>query len=89
MLEDGLYKRLPKPDYALAFHVSAETPTGRIELPFGISGSNSGSVDIIVHGVGAHGASPHKGIDPILVASHIVVSLQSIVSVQSPRLRPA
>ena len=80
MLEDGLYKRFPKPDYALAFHVSAGTPTGRIELPLGIAGSSSDSVDIIVRGVGAHGASPHKGIDPILVASQIVVSLQSVVS---------
>lgn len=88
MLEDGLYKRFPKPDYALAFHVSAETPTGRIELPLGISGSSSDSVDIVVHGVGAHGASPHKGIDPILVASHIVVSLQSVVSRTIAPLEP-
>lgn len=80
MLEDGLYKRFPKPDYALAFHVSADTPTGRIEVPLGIRASSSDSVDIIVHGVGAHGASPHKGVDPVLVASQIVVSLQSIVS---------
>ena len=80
MLEDGLYKRFPKPDYALAFHVSADTPTGRVELPLDIAASSSDSVDIIVRGVGAHGASPHKGIDPILVASQIVVSLQSVVS---------
>ncbi|MEZ5894006.1 MAG: amidohydrolase [Parvularculaceae bacterium] len=80
MIEDGLYKRFPKPDYALAFHVSAGTPAGRIEAPLGISGSSSDSVDIIVHGVGAHGASPHKGVDPVLVASQIVVSLQSVVS---------
>ncbi len=80
MLEDGLYKRFAKPDYALAFHVSAQTPTGRIRVPTGIAYSSSDSVDIIVHGIGAHGASPHKGVDPVLVASQIVVSLQSIVS---------
>jgi hippurate hydrolase len=80
MMEDGLYKRFPKPDYALAFHVSADVPTGRIEAPLGIAYSSSDSVDIIVHGVGAHGASPHKGVDPVLVASQIVVSLQSVVS---------
>ncbi len=80
MLEDGLYKRFPKPDYALAFHVSANTPTGRIQASTGISYSSSDSVDIVVHGVGAHGAAPHKGIDPVLVASQIVVSLQSVVS---------
>lgn len=80
MLEDGLYTRFPKPDYALAFHVSSNVPTGRIEVPLGIRASSSDSVDITVHGVGAHGASPHKGIDPVLVASQIVVSLQSVVS---------
>lgn len=80
MMEDGLYKRFPKPDYALAYHVSAQRPAGRIKVPMGIAYSSSDSVDIIVHGVGAHGASPHKGVDPVLVASQIVVSLQSIVS---------
>jgi len=80
MLEDGLYTRFPKPDYALAFHVSANLATGRIEVPLGIRASSSDSVDITVHGIGAHGASPHKGIDPVLVASQIVVTLQSIVS---------
>ena len=80
MLEDGLYKRFPKPDYALAFHVSAGQPTGTVQVPLGIRASSSDSVDIIVHGVGAHGASPHKGVDPVLVASQIVVTLQSVVS---------
>ncbi len=80
MMDDGLYQRFPKPDYAMALHVSSNTPSGRVEVPLGIRASSSDSVDIIVHGVGAHGAAPHKGIDPVLVASQIVVSLQSIVS---------
>lgn len=80
MLEDGLYERFPKPDYALAFHVSSDVATGRIVVPLDITASSSDSVDITVRGVGAHGASPHKGIDPVLVASQIVVSLQSVVS---------
>jgi hippurate hydrolase len=80
MLEDGLYERFPKPDYALAFHVSASQPTGTVDVPLGIRASSSDSVDIIVHGVGTHGASPHMGVDPVLVASQIVVSLQSVVS---------
>lgn len=88
MLEDGLYERFPKPDYALAFHVSADLPSGKIEVPPGIVGSSSDSIDIIVHGVGAHGASPHKGIDPVLVASQIVVTLQSVVSRTIAPLEP-
>lgn len=80
MLDDGLYQRFPKPDYALAFHVSASDPAGKVTVPQHVVASSSDSVDIIVHGVGTHGAAPHKGIDPVLVASQIVVSLQSIVS---------
>ncbi len=80
MLADGLYERFPKPDYALAFHVDAETASGEVVVPLGIVSSSSDSVDIIVHGVGTHGASPHQGIDPVLVAAQIVVTLQSVVS---------
>lgn len=80
MMEDGLYERFPKPDYALAFHVSADGPSGKVTIPQDVVASSSDSVDIIVHGVGAHGAAPHRGIDPVLVASQIVVSLQSVVS---------
>lgn len=89
MIEDGLYTRFPKPDYALAFHVSADTPTGKIEAPLGITSSSSDSVDITVHGVGTHGASPHLGVDPVLVASQIVVSLQSLRSRETNPLEGA
>lgn len=89
MVQDGLYSRFPKPDYALAFHVSSDTPTGRIGVPLGITSSSSDSVDIAVHGVATHGASPHLGVDPILVASHIVVALQSLRSRETSPLEGA
>lgn len=80
MVQDGLYSRFPKPDYALAFHVSADLATGSLEVPLGITSSSSDSVDIAVHGVGTHGAYPHLGIDPIVVASAIVMNLQTLPS---------
>ena len=80
MVQDGLYTRFPKPDYALAFHVDAASPAGRISVPESIAYSSSDIVAIRVNGVGTHGAYPHLGVDPVLVASQIVVSLQSIVS---------
>lgn len=89
MIEDGLYTRFPKPDYALAFHVAADLPTGRVEAPPGITASSSDSVDIAVHGVGTHGAYPHLGVDPVLVASHIVVALQSLRSRETNPLEGA
>jgi amidohydrolase len=80
MIADGLYTRFPKPDYAVGFHVWSSIEAGKIAVPPRIALSSADSVDVVVHGVGAHGASPHRGIDPVLVAAQIVVSLQSLVS---------
>lgn len=80
MIDDGLYTRFPKPDYAIAFHVNAQDAAGMIGVPEAIAYSSSDALEIKVRGVGAHGASPHRGVDPVLVASQIVVSLQSLVS---------
>ena len=88
MLKDGLYERFPKPDYAVGFHVSSKIPSGKIVVQYQTVSSSVDSVDILVHGVGTHGAAPHTGIDPVLVASQIVVSLQSIVSRTISPMRP-
>lgn len=89
MLRDGLYDRFGKPDYALAFHVSSGLATGKISASEGIQYSSADSVDIMVPGVGAHGASPHMGRDPVYIASQIVTALQSIVSREIEPLKPA
>ncbi|MDE2690913.1 MAG: amidohydrolase [Acidobacteriota bacterium] len=88
MIEDGLYERFGVPDYALALHVSAGRPAGKIEVPPGLLASSSDSVDITVFGVGAHGASPHRGKDPIYIAAQLVVALQGIVSRELNPLDP-
>jgi hippurate hydrolase len=89
MMDDGLYERFPKPDYALAFHVTASLPTGTIAMQPGLVASSSDSVDITVHGVGAHGAYPHMGIDPIVMGAQIITSLQTLVSRTVSPLDPA
>jgi hippurate hydrolase len=88
MLADGLYTRFPKPDYAVAFHVSSEYPTGTIGAEPGITASSSDSVDIVIHGVGTHGASPHKGKDPIVMGAELVMALQTLVSREIAPLAP-
>ncbi len=89
MIADGLYDRFGKPDYALAFHVNAGMATGKLSASEGIQYSSADSVDIIVPGIGAHGASPHRGKDPVYIASQIVTALQSIVSREVQPLKPA
>lgn len=88
MLQDGLYERFGVPDYALAFHVGAGDPAGKVQVNGGPIASSSDSVDIIVHGIGAHGAAPHKGKDPIYIASQVVIALQGIVSRELSPLKP-
>ena len=80
MRDDNIWERFGQPDYALAFHVGAGSPAGKIDAPEGAAYAGADTVDIIVHGVGAHGASPHRGKDPVLIGSQIVVALQSLVS---------
>ena len=80
MRADNVWERFGQPDYALAFHVGAGSPAGKIDAPEGAAYAGADTVDIVVHGVGAHGASPHRGKDPVLIGSQIVVALQSLVS---------
>jgi amidohydrolase len=80
MLKDGLYKRFPKPSTAIAFHDSASLPAGMIGYVDGYIMANVDSVDILVKGVGGHGAYPHLAKDPIVIASRIVSTLQTLVS---------
>ncbi|MCC9601663.1 amidohydrolase [Stieleria sp. JC731] len=80
MKQDRLWERFGVPDFALAFHVSARNEAGVINVVDGSPYAGSDTVDITVHGVGAHGASPHRGKDPIVLASQIVLALQTLVS---------
>lgn len=80
MMADKLWQRFGQPDYALAFHVSAGVPTGKLIATVGSPMSGADTVDIIVHGIGAHGASPHRGVDPVVLGSQIVLALQTVVS---------
>ena len=80
MLADSLYSRFPKPDYALALHVTSLLPAGMIGYGEGPFLARVDSVDILVRGVGGHGSAPHTTKDPIVIASQIVLALQTIVS---------
>ena len=80
MLDDGLYSRFPKPDYVLAFHDAAQFPAGQIGYSKGFALANVDTVDVVVPGVGGHGAYPHTTKDPIVIASSIVMRLQTLVS---------
>ena len=80
MLANGLYEKFGVPDYGIALHTTPNLPAGEISVSAGFTMARAESVDITVYGKGAHGALPHESIDPIVVASMMVVELQTIVS---------
>lgn len=89
MVADDLYGRMGRPDYALALHVIARHPAGKIAFSDGLMYSSANTVRIKVHGIATHGASPHLGRDPIVVASQIVLALQTIITREVSPLEPA
>ncbi|HEX2803025.1 MAG TPA: amidohydrolase, partial [Sphingomicrobium sp.] len=89
MLDDGLYVRFPKPTHALAFHDAASLPAGVVGVTPGYALANVDSVDITIHGVGGHGAYPQSTKDPIVLASRIVTTLQTLVSRENDPQSPA
>jgi hippurate hydrolase len=89
MLRDGLYTRFPKPDYLLAMHDDALMEAGKVGIREGYALASVTSVDIIVRGVGGHGAYPQGTKDPVVISSQIVLALQTIVSRETSPLDPA
>ena len=80
MLRAGLFSKFPKPDKAIALHCSADMAHGQVGIVEGYALANVDSVEIVVKGVGGHGSMPHLCKDPIVLASQIVLALQTIVS---------
>jgi amidohydrolase len=80
MLKDGLFTRFPRPDFALSLHDDDTMPAGTIGYHPGPFRSMSDGVTIVVHGRGGHAAMPMNTVDPIVLASRIVLALQTIVS---------
>ena len=89
MLSAGLYRRFPRPDFALALHDESEIPAGTVATIEGFSHANVDTATITIHGIGGHGAMPYKGKDPIVLAARIVVALQTIVSRELRATDPA
>ncbi len=89
MLDDGLFTRFPKPGHVIAFHDAAAIPAGVIGVTPGYALANVDSVDITIRGVGGHGAYPQTTKDPIVLASRIVTTLQTLVSRENDPANPA
>jgi amidohydrolase len=86
MLADHLYERFGTPDLAIALHDTNTRAAGTVAITSGPALASSTSVDVVLRGVGGHGAFPQLGKDPIVMAGEFIVQLQTIVSRQeNPR----
>ena len=89
MVADNLYQRVGRPDAALALHVIAKYPAGKIAFSDGMMYSSADTVKITVHGVATHGAAPQRGKDPVVIGSQLVLNLQTIVTREISPMEPA
>ena len=88
MLNDGLFTRFPRPDFAISLHDDDTMPAGVIGYRPGYFRAMSDTVTITVYGRGGHAAMPHNTIDPIVLAARIVLSLQTIVARENNPVDP-
>lgn len=85
MIEDGALEEV---DAIFGLHLWQPLPTGSIGILKGPMMANSDEFSLLIKGKAGHGSMPHTTIDPILVASHIVVNVQTIVSRNIDPLKP-
>lgn len=79
MVDGGLYDKVPVPDFVLGQHVMS-APAGKVGSRAGTIMAAADSYKITLFGRGGHGSMPHMTIDPVLMASNLIVRLQNIVS---------
>lgn len=89
MLRDDLYTRFPKPDFAIALHDSPDLAAGTVGYTPAYTMASSTNIDMKIRGVGGHGSKPEATKDPIVLASQIIMALQTIVSRENSPLDPA
>lgn len=79
MLADGLWDKAPRPEVMYAQHLSNDL-AGTVHLSTGPALAMADSLEVLVRGQGGHGSRPEDAIDPVVLAAHMVVRLQSLVS---------
>jgi len=87
MIAEGVLEN-PSPEIIIGQHVHPPLEAGKVGLKSGVYMASSDELFMTIHGKGGHGATPNECIDPILIASHIIVALQQIVSRRSDPTMP-
>jgi amidohydrolase len=80
MLTDRLYERFGTPDMVIGLHDTNSLPAGEVQLVPGAAQASATSIDVVIKGIGGHGAAPQAGRDPIALAALYITQIQTIVS---------
>ncbi|HYL97540.1 MAG TPA: amidohydrolase, partial [Blastocatellia bacterium] len=89
MLNDNLYQRFGRPDFAIALHDNSDLEAGKIAYCPGYALASSTSVDVTIRGLRGHGSRPDATKDPIVAAAEFIMAIQTIVSRENSPLDPA
>jgi amidohydrolase len=89
MLADHIYERFGRPDFVIAEHDVSDIAAGRVGVVSGPFKSSATDIDVVMRGIGGHGAKPEQTKDPVIMAGDFLVMLQSIVSRQNSPQQPA
>ncbi len=88
MIKDGVLEN-PKPDAILALHVHTGMDAGKCGFRGGMVMASADELYFTIKGKGGHAASPHLAIDPILISSHLIISLQQLISRNNNPFNPS
>lgn len=89
MVDDGLYKLIPKPDIIISAHTMAVVPAGSIAIKEGQRMAGSDQIDVLIHGVGGHGSTPRAAKDPVVMGAMAVMAYQAVVARVVDQYQPA
>ena len=89
MLNDGLFTRFQKPDYAISMHDEPSLPSGQIGFHAEFFRASLDAIEVTIFGRGGHGGRPQNAVDPIVIAARTVLGIQTIVSRETDPLSPA
>ena len=88
MIKEGVLEN-PRVDAIVGLHVTEDLDYGKIRIKSGVVNAASNPYKIKIKGRGGHGAAPHTTIDPIVIASNVVMALQTIVSRELAPVNPS
>jgi hippurate hydrolase len=80
MLADHLFERLGRPDRIIGLHDTSQLAAGTVGIRSGPFYSSATSIDVVIRGIGSHGAAPQNGRDPVTLAALYIAQIQTIVS---------